>query len=275
MRRPEHGTCSSHHAPTRRSTLLALFGGALAGCGGGGDGGGDTAETGTLVAASLYSRFNFTDYPLDVYLPPGAEAERASLPVVYLLDGDSRFAITVEIARTRGLRVIVVGIGNEALRSRDYVPPNHCTAGGGGHGAFLDFIRLELTPFVEATYGGDPTRRILLGHSHGGSFVLYALFTQPGAPRHFRSYLASDASVGCLSADAYGWEAAHAAATRTLPARLHVAWATAGNVANEAFANQVRSRGYSGLTLAAQVYAASHVGMIPAAFADALAFALA
>jgi hypothetical protein len=277
MRLPAPDTCPHTRPPTRRACLLALLAPlGLSACGGGGGGSGsDEASAGTQLEASIASRINLTSYPLKVYLPPDSAADRATLPVVYLLDGDSRFAVTVQIVRTLGLRVIVVAIGNEALRSRDYVPPNNCTAGGGGHVAFLDFIRQELTPFVEATWGGDPARRILLGHSHGGSFVLYALFVEPGTPRHFRSYLASDASVGCLSADVYGWESSHAAATRTLPARLHVAWATAGNVANEAFAAQVRNRGYTGLVLGAQAYAASHGGMIPAAFADALVFALA
>jgi hypothetical protein len=262
---------------TRRGSLLALLGTALSACGGGGGGGGtgDAAAAGTQQVSSLQSRINFTSYPLNIHLPPNSAADRASLPVVYLLDGDSRFATVVDIVRARGWRVIVVGIGNEPLRGRDYVPPNACTPGGGGHHAFLDFIRSELTPFVETQFGGDPTRRILLGHSHGGSFVLYALFAEGGAARHFQAYLASDASIGCLTHDVYTWESSYATAHRSLPTRLHVAWATAGNVANEAYADHVRSRGYTGLTLGAQAYAATHVGMIPAAFADALAFALA
>lgn len=262
--------------PTRRHTLLTLLGTLASACGGGGDDGAGAAPlAGTQHTSSIQSGINGTGYPLNVYLPDNPQADRSSLPVVYLLDGSSRFAAVVDIVRARGWRVIVVGIGNEALRGRDYVPANSCTPGGGGHGAFLDVIRAELTPFVETQFGGHPGRRILLGHSHGGSFVLHALFAETGATRHFRSYLASDASIGCLSADVYGWEAAHAAATRALPVRLHVAWATAGNVANEAFASHVAGRAYSGLTLAAQAYGATHLGMIPAAFADALAFALA
>lgn len=241
-------------------------------------GGSDNAATGpadSVQTAAIYSRINGTSYPLNIYLPVDSQRDRASLPVVYLLDGDSRMAATVDIVRARGWRVIVVGIGNEPLRGRDYVPPNNCTPGGGGHVAFFDFIRQELTPFIEAQYGGDPARRILLGHSHGGSFVLYAVFAEAGPVRHFRSYLASDASVGCLSATLYGWEAAYAAANTALPTRLHVAWATAGNVANAAFAQQVQSRRYTGLTFAAPEIAGGHLSMIPQAFADALGFALA
>ena len=45
-------------------------------------------------------------------------------------------------------QVMIVAIGNEALRARDYVPANICTTGGGGQAAFLQFIGTELVPFV-------------------------------------------------------------------------------------------------------------------------------
>jgi hypothetical protein len=168
---------------------------------------------------------------------------------------------------------VVVGIGNEALRNRDYVPVNICTSSGGGQGAYLDFIRADLIPFVETTFGGDPQRRILLGHSHGGSFVLYALFSEAPAGRHFAAYLASDASIDCMSATVYGWESAYAAANPSLAVRLHISYSA--NTANTAFAQQVQGRGYAGLAMAAKFYAGGHIGMIPLAFSEAIAFALA
>jgi Putative esterase len=168
---------------------------------------------------------------------------------------------------------VIVGIGNEALRGRDYVPTNICTPGGGGQGAYLDFIRGDLIPFIEATFGGDPQRRILLGHSHGGSFVLYALFNEAPAGRHFAAYLASDASIDCMSSTVYGWESDYAAANVPLAVRLHISHSANG--ANVAFAQRVQDRGYAGLALAAKFYAGGHIGMIPAAFGEAIAFALA
>ena len=228
---------------------------------------------GTLHSRSLPARSNGTTYSLNIYLPPGIAMIRATVPVIYLLDGDSRFSAVVDIVERTQARVVIVGIGNEALRGRDYVPANICTPGGGGQGAYLDFIRLDLIPFVETTFGGDPQRRILLGHSHGGSFVLYALFNEASAGRHFAAYLASDASIDCMSGTVYGWESSYAAANPSLAVRLHISYAA--NTANTAFAQQVRGRGYSGLALAAQSYGGGHVGMIPAAFTDAIAFALA
>ena len=147
------------------------------------------------------------------------------MPVIYLLDGDSRFAAVVDIVERTQARVVIVGIGNEALRGRDYVPANICTPGGGGQGAYLDFIRLDLIPFVETTFGGDPQRRILLGHSHGGSFVLYALFNEAPAGRHFAAYLASDASIDCMSGTVYGWESDYAAGQPVAGgAAAHLVW---------------------------------------------------
>ena len=153
------------------------------------------------------------------------------------------------------------------------MPANVCTPGGGGEAAFLQFIAGELVPFVEATFASDPKRRILLGHSHGGSFVLYALFNEAPASRLFGAYLASDASIDCMSATVYGWESGYAGANTALPVRLHVSYAA--NLGNVAFAQQIDGRHYGGLKMVAQAYGGGHIGMIPAAFADALTFALA
>ena len=259
--------------PDRRAALFALLGVALAGCGGGGSADGESAMAGTVQTRSLPARSNGTTYPLNIYLPPGIAAIRAGVPVIYLLDGDSRFAAVVDIIERTRAPVVVVGIGNEALRNRDYVPVNICTSSGGGQGAYLDFIRADLIPFVETTFGGDPQRRILLGHSHGGSFVLYALFNEAPAGRQFAAYLASDASIDCMSATVYGWESAYAAANPSLAVRLHISYSA--NTANTAFAQQVQGRGYAGLAMAAKFYAGGHIGMIPLAFSEAIAFALA
>jgi hypothetical protein len=149
---------------------------------------------------------------------------RANLPTVYLLDGESRFQTLVDIVETMHAQVMIVAIGNEALRARDYVPANTCTQGGGGQAAFLQFIGTELVPFVERTFPSDPQRRILLGHSHGGSFVLYALFNEVPSSRLFASYLASDSSIDCMSGTVSGWESAYAAAHTALAVRLHLSY---------------------------------------------------
>jgi predicted alpha/beta superfamily hydrolase len=229
---------------------------------------------GSVQTKSIAAQSNGTTYPLYIYLPPGSVAFRANLPTVYLLDGESRFQTLVDIVEASHAQVMIVAIGNEAMRARDYVPANSCTPGGGGQAAFLQFIRTELVPFVEATFASDPRRRILLGHSHGGSFVLYALFNEAPASRLFIAYLASDSSIDCMNATVFAWESAYAAANSALPVRLHVSY-SANVGGNVALVDQIRLRGYTGLTMVAQIYGGGHTGMIPAAFADALTFALA
>lgn len=190
---------------------------ATAACGGGGS---DSAMAGTVRTQGFQSSHTGSAYPIHVYLPPGNAAAHAAMPVVYLLDGDSRLDTMVQIVESTRTLVIVVAIGNEARRNQDYVPVNTCTSGGGGHVAYLNFIRLELTPFIEANFGGRPLRRVLLAHSHAGSFVVHALFAEAGANRHFSAYLASDASIPCMreTLDGLdGWEAAYAATNTSLP----------------------------------------------------------
>jgi len=260
---------------SRRSSLVALLGVLTAGCGGGGGSSGTApAMAGSTQTRTVSSLSNGTDYPLYIYLPPNSVAIRANLPTVYLLDGESRFQTLVDIVEAMHAQVMIVAIGNEALRARDYVPANICTPGGGGEAAFLQLIRTDLVPFVEATFASDPQRRILLGHSHGGSFVLYALFNEVPASRLFASYLASDSSIDCMSGTVFGWESAYAAANTALPVRLHVSY-SANVSGNVTLVQQVQSHHYTGLTLVSQLYGGGHIGMIPAAFTDALIFALA
>ena len=264
----------SESLPSRRASLLALAGFALAGCGGGGSDGGDgSTPHGTITSRSIVASSNGTAYNLNLWLPPDLAAIRNTASVIYLLDGDSRFAAVVEVVERMQAKAIVVGIGNEALRGRDYVPQNTCTTGGGGERAYLDFIVSQLAPSIETNFGGDPQRRILLGHSHGGSFVLYAIFNEAPGTRRFAAYLASDASIDCMPATVYGWESDYHAANVSLPTRLHISYGA--NNANLPFGQKVQGRGYTGLAMATQFYGGGHIGMIPAAFSDAIAFAFA
>jgi hypothetical protein len=274
-----HRSRSTPTLGARRSASLAALGWLLAACGGGGGGsseGVNNPAAGTRRAGSVVSR-NGPTYPLQVYLPPANAGPRADLPVVYALDGESWFELLAGIAQSSRTPFIVVAIGNQALRNSDFVPANQCTTGGGGEAAYFRFIREELTPYVESTLGGHPARRVLLGHSHGGSFVLYAMFAQAAGQHHFSAYLASDASLGCMTSTADGWEHAYAEGSGArLPTRLHMSFATGGNiVANARYVDVIATRRYAGLTMVSQAYTGSHGGIVPAAFADAIAFALA
>ena len=116
------------------------------------------------------------------------------MPVVYALDGQSWFEPLVGLAQTTRSSMIVVALDG-IRRNQDYVPQNLCIPNGGGNVAFFDFLRQELIPLVERDYGGAPKKRILFGHSHGGAFVLYAMFSEAPGAHSFATYMASDASV--------------------------------------------------------------------------------
>ena len=258
----------------RRRICLLAAAAVVVGCGGGSDTAAPAME-GSTTTMSITSGINGTTYPLSIYLPPASAGNRAMLPIVYALDGEWWFQTLVDIAEQTHARVIVVGIGNQARRAHDYVPPNNCTPDGGGQGAYLNFLTQELVPLMERTVGGDPARRALLGHSHGGSFVYYALFTQAPGTHPFRAYLASDTSIACMPATVSGWEQSYANAHAELPVRLHVSYAGSPTTDNALFAQLIGSRGYQGLSLQTQAYPGTHTGIIPAAFADAVAFAFA
>jgi enterochelin esterase-like enzyme len=226
---------------------------------------------GTLSQKKISSKRNGTTYPLNIYLPPGSTDGRR-LAVVYLLDGESRFQTLVDIAQQTDTRTAIVGIGNEDRRSHDYVPANTCTEDGGGEAAYFDFIRFELIPFIESSFACDPARRVLMGHSHGGAFALYAMFNEAPGAHHFGAYLAADPSLRCMPAAVRGWDAAYAARNTALPARCYVSYA---NRANEPFIETIEAHRYSGLTLASKWYPGGHNGMVEAGFTDALRFAFA
>lgn len=267
--------------PTRRQLALSLLALPLVGCGGGGGGGAAPGEpnqgpAGTRESGSIQSRITNTTYPLSFYLPPASAGPRSSLPVLYVLDGESWTEVMAGIVDAARTRVIIVGIHGAGMRSRDFVPANSCTSSGGGQALYFDFLRNELMPQVESTVGGDPRQRLLFGHSHGGSFVLYAMFAQSPGAHAFRSYLAVDASLGCMPNEAQGWDQNYARNHTELPVRLHLSCASGGNyAANVAYGQTIEQRRYARLALVSTSYSGTHNGIVPQAFTEGLAFALA
>lgn len=269
---------------SRRAALSVIaapwIASALGGCGGGGAAAGAPAVTppvasGTRVTTSITSRKWATGYLLNVYLPPASAGPRSGLPTLFLLDGDSWFETAVAQQATQP-PAIIVGVGNAGQRDRDFVPSNLCTPAGGGEADYLDFFRGELLPMIDGSFGGDPTRRILFGHSHGGSFVLYAMFAQAPGRHAFRAYLSCDASIPCLVAAADAWDQRYAASYRELPVRLHLSYATQGNRAgNQTYVQTIKQRSYVGLAMADVSFEGTHGGIVPQALSDGLRFALA
>lgn len=164
---------------------------------------------------SLRSRAENRTYRIIVAQPEG-EPPPSGYPVIYLLDGNAVFGTMVEAVRLQGhcpdktgvAPAIIVGIGYETEvpyppdRYYDYTPVRstvytHGSDGAelpeqGGAAAFLQFIEEELKPQIASEFRVDLNRQTIFGHSLGGLFVLYALFTKPDA---FRHYIAGSPSI--------------------------------------------------------------------------------
>lgn len=108
-------------------------------------------------------------------------------PVLYLLDGESNLAFASGLLNRMQLSEaapehIIIGI-KHTDRLRDLTPTvNHDPRGpvgkGGGGDKFLDFIALELMPFINKKYRTN-NDNILAGHSIGGLLVLHSLQSRP------------------------------------------------------------------------------------------------
>jgi len=149
---------------------------------------------------SIHSNVLGEDRPLLVYTPNGYEGSGAIYPVMYLLDGDAHFHHTTGIldflSRNGQMpQMIVVAVPNTD-RTRDLTPVTTTdtanrfpTAGGADH--FLSFLVDELMPHVNANYRTAPYD-ILVGHSFGGLFAVYALLERPDA---FDAYVSISPSL--------------------------------------------------------------------------------
>jgi len=112
-------------------------------------------------------------------------------PTAYLLDGGVTYPLlssyyhylrfTEEIPE-----LIVVGIsyGSDTFeggnyRSSDFTAPSEEREWWGGAPVFQALLAEELLPMIEELYPSDPGKRIILGQSLGGQFVLYSALTRP------------------------------------------------------------------------------------------------
>lgn len=140
----------------------------------------------------LRAAANGRDYHVYVRLPEGYAADpQRRYPVVYVLDGDSLFPL---LAPTHLFlhydeklpEAVIVGIAygsfDPAINRRhvDFSAPGGDTpAGEGGAPEFLAFLRDGLLPETERRYRIDPQRRVLLGQSRAGYFVLWSALQAP------------------------------------------------------------------------------------------------
>lgn len=160
---------------------------------------------------TLTAQANGVEYKLYVGLPRDYEGSERRYGVVYLLDADYSFAIARNVVEHLADRddlepLILVGIaygGPPAYRmnrTRDYTPTRSLEGGygpeyqkvSGGGPKFARFLEEELIPWVDRTYRTVPGRRGFVGHSYGGLFGSWVLWTKP---RLFQRYVLVSPSI--------------------------------------------------------------------------------
>lgn len=206
-------------------------------------------------------------------------------PTLYLLDGQWDFKLLDSIYG--GLlydkfvpEMIIVGItysgvspDYDSLRAMDYTPAqDKSIPGSGGAPKFFAFIKEELIPFVETNYRADPSRRILMGSSFGGSFTLYAMFTEPEL---FNGYVAASPAVPYGNRIAFKQEVEYANQHKDLPAKLFLSVGELESLAQPVseFMQILRGRNYTGFEMEARtIEGERHAGNKPEAFNRGLRF---
>lgn len=159
-------------------------------------------------------------FKIQIMQPLRKPGQQERFPVVYATDGNLSFDMLMGISRLiqtyqyDAPRFILVSIGypgespwaGAALRVRDLTFPGYprmlikpppvsgvLTAPAGtkdyyGAEDFQQFISTELIPFIDTQYPVAPGDRTYFGHSAGGGFGVYTLFTRPDL---FRNYILS------------------------------------------------------------------------------------
>ncbi len=137
-----------------------------------------------------------TNYRYATYVHPDAQLEEGS-PWLLLLDGDQGGIdgaagwLDREVRAGRAQPFVIVGIGKEKTRERDFTPipvyDENNTRGYGGIEPFFRFLRETVVPKAETELGigGSPEDRALAGHSFGGLATLWAVSNDRATYRRF------------------------------------------------------------------------------------------
>lgn len=256
-------------APSRLVSLLALL--ALAGCA--------PPTSGQVETHSFDSEATGSTYELRVRTPPGYDAGRAlDYPLILQLDAATQSG--AQFRHTAGWtssyevsgdvpQAIVVGVGHTTSGAKtgrlvDFIPPVELDdafaayAEPGGADFFV-MLRDELLPWLSDGWlvSQDPDDRVLLGHSLGGLFVLYAVTRHDAGDDFVGNFVAFDPSVQVGDGGIFALEQEAAERLDDLPLDLlvGVGGATGADFAAWvlAFADTLEGRGYPELRLAAQV----------------------
>ncbi|WP_104002241.1 alpha/beta hydrolase [Marinobacterium lutimaris] len=136
-------------------------------------------------------------YRILVSKPEGDLPYTGGYPVIYVLDANAYFASLHEAKRAQKQfrQAIIVGIAypgedphNFMRRAYDFSPPapeGKNDPPQGGQDELLDFLSAKVMPAVAERFPVNASQQSLYGHSFGGMFALYALFTRPAMFNHY------------------------------------------------------------------------------------------
>ena len=217
-------------------------------------------------------------------------------PVVYVIDGNWYFGMVAAMVRNMAwfgkwtgttTDAIVVGIGypedpdpQEALceqsarRFHDLSPirdeDSEKLMGSllmrpvstGGATDFLCFIREELMPVIDKEFPTDSRKRILVGHSLGGTFTAFALFEEPGL---FHTHIIGSPWLEYGNRFIFKREESFAKRHKKLATQVHL-WVGENEESLEGtdvsnvirFGAILEGRKYKGLTLVKQIFVDLH-----------------
>lgn len=234
---------------------------------------------------TLQSKSTGRTYDLYIRRPADYDKDKSKkYPVLYLLDGQWHFklldAVVGGLVYDKWMPdIIVVGItysgdkpDYEALRAMDYTPSPGPQKGSGDGPKFLKFIKTEVIPLIETNYRADPSRRILGGHSFGGLFTLYAMFTEPTL---FWGYLSGSPAIPWDDNYVVKQEQQYSEHHKDLPVRLFMAAGGAEQFMPPGvdFARTLASRNYVGLHWDGRVIEGErHAGVLPEYYNRGLRF---
>jgi len=232
----------------------------------------------------ITSAVNGNLYPIYIALPGSYNYTKEAYPVVFMLDAYSSFGTMTQMVRLLAFNkelpdLIIVGISSEGgskefnyNRMRDYTPTElksekeklAIPVSGGGKN-FLQFIKDELIPFVESKYRIKKDDKTLVGHSLGGLFVLYTLFSKPNL---FNKYVAVSPALMLDDEFILKQEKSFAEKNSKLNASVYT---TIGSLEDSTFikpwnhlVTSIKSHSYKGLNLKSKIAnSETHYTIIP------------
>jgi predicted alpha/beta superfamily hydrolase len=159
-----------------------------------------SAQDNPAINDSIYSNALKEWRSIKIILPENYQTESSEeFEVIYLTDGEwvvNLFPFIYRFAKNEEYvpPAIIVALPNTYInganqRDRDFLPVHvPSPAISGGADKFLAFLKDELIPYIDKAYRTNGSNS-LYGHSYGGVFVMYTIFTEP---QLFDIYYATD-----------------------------------------------------------------------------------